>query len=260
MVQAAGLKGCLRATYREVNGLEDEHEKVQALFGKAGEKGENFAGALAPGDARILLLPVRSLAGVFAWTTSIHALEAFKRAARLTGQEIGWDIPTASEKENALSGKPSDLQIDQNIILEEFSFVAQTTDTVNTIAQWLANNALLPEYEYWKKSLPKRLCILPEDAFRDFCLYATEVQTHVKLKPKTKTVEDSALWTTESLPADSLLYAPLMATGIRNGKDNRSAAEVLAEVESLNLTRLQLGGDETTGQGWVTARFYPALK
>ncbi len=263
MAQAAGIKGCLRAAYRDAHGYKDEFEQVTNLFGKAGESGENFAGAIAPGDARILLLPVRSLAGVFAWVTSVHALETFKRSAELAGQKSPFDVPATPDSKSALVGTNSDLRVGNNqVVLEEFSFTIGKSETgkqVDTIANWLANNAL-PEsgYGYWKASLPKRLCVLSEDAFRDFCLYGTEVQTHVNLDPEKKTVKKGALWTTESLPADSLLYAPLMASPVRNGdvKNSMSATEVLNQVQSAALTRLQLGGDETTGQGWVATRFY----
>lgn len=262
MVQAAGLKGCLRAAYREQKcNHKDDHPELLKLFGKAGDSGENFAGAIAPGDARILLLPVRSLAGVFAWVTSVHALETFKRSAKLAGQKIDWQTPEPPSKDSALVGAKSDLRVGDQVVLEEFSFAAKPEDKVEKIAKWLKDNAL-PEngYDYWKDSLPKRLCILPEDAFRDFCLYGTEVQTHVNLDPEKKTVKKGALWTTESLPADSLLYAPLMASPVRNGKENMSAAEVLNQLQSADLTRLQLGGDETTGQGWVATRFYGKSK
>lgn len=259
MVQAAGIKGCLRAAYRDARVYKDDSAAVTNLFGKAGDSGENFAGAIAPGDARILLLPVRSLAGVFAWVTSVHALETFKRSLTLVGQASPFDVPATPDSKSALVGTNSDLLVGNNqVVLEEFSFAAESQDKVKEIAKWLADNALpvSAEYKYWRDSLPQRLCILPEDAFRDFCLYGTEVQTHVNLDPEKKTVKKGALWTTESLPADSLLYAPLMASPVRNGKVQMNAAEVLNEVQSAALTRLQLGGDETTGQGWVATRFY----
>jgi CRISPR-associated protein Cmr4 len=262
MVQAAGIKGCLRAVYREQKcNNDDNHPELLKLFGKAGDSGENFAGALAPGDARILLLPVRSLAGVFAWVTSVHALETFKRSAELAGQKIDWQMPENLAKDSAWVSTNSDLCVGNQVVLEEFSFTAKTgNDKVKTIVEWLVKNALpdSAEYKYWRDTLPKRLCILPEDAFRDFCLYGTEVQTHVNLDPEKKTVKKGALWTTESLPADSLLYAPLMASPVRNGNktENITAAEVLQKLQEAKLTRLQLGGDETTGQGWVATRFY----
>jgi CRISPR-associated protein Cmr4 len=259
-VQSSGLKGCLRSTFRDVNGWKDDDMQLTALFGKAGGEGENYAGAIAPGDARLLLFPVRSLGGVFAWVTSAHALANFKRAAQLTGQNVGWEVPDPPAEAEALVGKASDLRAGTDVVLEEFSFTPKESADVDLIAKWIADNALPADYAYWAKAMPRRLCILSEDAFRDFCMHGTEIQTHVRLEPETKVVAQGALWTTESLPVDTLLYAPLMATGIRDGKDKRTAIDVLNEIASLNLTRLQLGGDETTGQGWVAATFFPEVK
>ena len=96
---------------------------------------------------------------------------------------------------------------------------------------------------------------MPEDAFRDFVLYSTEVQTHIKLNPETKTAAGTALWTSESLPVDALLYAPVMATKSRKDGVDLDAQGVMKKVTDLKLARTQLGGDETTGQGMVALRF-----
>lgn len=259
IVQASSLKGALRAEFRQAHNLKDDDAQVEAIFGKAGGTGENWAGAISVGDARILLFPVRSLAGVFAWVTSLHALESFRRAAELAGQPIGWAVPQGGpESSNAWVGSKSQVAAEGKVVLEEFSFTAQHKPEVDAIAQWLASHAL-PQgeaFRYWREGLPARLCILPEDAFRDFCLYATEVQTHIRIDPDKKTVATGALWTAESLPADSLLYAPLMAMDVRNGKDQMDAGEVLKEFDFLQNGHVQLGGDETTGQGWVALKVY----
>lgn len=255
MIQASSLKGRLRAEMRDRNGWADDHAELVALFGKAGESGENWAGAISPGDARILLFPVRSLAGVFAWTTSVDALARFQRAAEMVGLAPGWTLPPAPDKEQAWVNGDTLKADAQNVVLEEFSFTANQgqAETVKAIGEWLAANALLTGYDYWKRALPQKLCILHEDAFRDFVLYGTEVQTHVRLDPDKKTVQTGALWTTESLPVDTLLYAPLMATSTRDGSKT-SAEDVLKKIADLNLSRTQLGGDETTGQGMVALR------
>lgn len=261
MVQSSGLKGCLRDVYRDKKASgNDRNDNVLALFGNAGNEGQNYAGAIAPGDARLLLFPVRSLAGVFAWTTSIHALENFKRSAELTGHKVNWEFTEKPDAGGALvSAKGSDLVLG-TIVLEEFSFTAKPSAVVDTVAEWLVEHALPKDFsKYWGEILPRRLCILPEEDFRDFCTFATEIQTHVKLDPATKTASNTALWTTESLPIDTLLYAPLMATRVRDGRSTLDAAGVLNELFSLGIAHLQLGGDETTGQGWVSARFYPEM-
>jgi CRISPR-associated protein Cmr4 len=168
----------------------------------------------------------------------------------------GLSSPSPSQ---ALIGKSSVLKAGDVAVLEEFSYTLNEEQKVTELGKWLAEHALPSEYTYWRSELPKKLIILPDDDFRDFALYATEVQTHVRLNPDTKTVQTGALWTTESLPTDTLLYAPLMAMKPRQQKDNQQAKDVnhvLETVKSaLDGKHVQFGGDETTGQGWVVVKF-----
>ncbi|GIV64092.1 MAG: type III-B CRISPR module RAMP protein Cmr4 [Chloroflexota bacterium] len=259
VVQASGVKGALRANYRDRNQLKDDDLPVKAIFGEAGADGSSYAGAVSVGDARLLLLAVRSLKGVFAHTTSAHALSLLHRAGELTGQRFDLpQLPALSDENTALVAPRSDLLLSGKVVLEDFSFTARESDEVRKIAEWLAQNAL-PQgeaFRYWRETLPKRLCILPENAFRDFCLYGTEVQTHIRIDPEKKTVAQGALWTAEYLPADSLMYAPLFFTDGRSKNNGKPAAQVAQEFAYLDGSHLQLGGDETTGQGWMAARIY----
>ncbi len=271
MVQASSVKGRLRAESKTLVGSADEW---LTIFGpeqdskEEGKRSSDFGGALSTGDARVLLFPVRSLAGVFAWVTSVDALARFQREAialelRLDAGANGkFSLPAAPIGNQAIIGHSSDLKADAtNVVLEEFSFAAQS-QTLDDLAKWLANHALpqTPEYAYWRANLPKKLCILPENAFRDFVLYGTEVQTHIALDQDTKTVKDGALWTSESLPVDTVLFAPVQATPPRNPSKPASvdeAAKILKKVTDLEATmpRMHLGGDETTGQGVVAVHF-----
>jgi len=256
MVQASSLKGRLRA---EAKGKLPDPEHL-AIFGPETGNASDYAGALSVGDARILLFPVRSLAGVFAWTTSADVLARFCREAEMAGLRPGWTLPPEPAKDTTWVNGNS-LKAGDSVVLEEFSFAADQARAglVQSIGTWLATNALPPggEYGYWREALPHKLCILPEDAFRDFVRYGTEVQTHIALNPDTKTVdkEKGALWTVESLPVDSLLYAPLMATRSRTDKASLDGATILQKIGGLALRRTQLGGDETTGQGIVALTF-----
>lgn len=262
-VQASSLKGTLRAVTApngRVAGLTTEEHR--AIFGPETGNASDHAGALSVGDARLLLFPVRSLAGVFAWTTSVDVLARFRRAAALTGLTLDWPELPSPETGVALVADET-LVAGGSVVLEEFSYTPDKShaETIRRIAAWLADNALpqTAEYKYWRGALPRKLCILPEDDFRDFVLHGTEVQTHVRLEPDTKTVAGGALWTSESLPVDTLLYAPLLATPSRakNGAQ-LTAAQVIEKVTGLGLPRLQLGGDETTGQGIVALCFTAA--
>jgi len=253
IVQASSLKGRLRA---EAKGKLPDNE-WKSIFGPETEQASEYAGALSTGDARILLFPVRSLAGVFAWTTSVDVLVRFLREAQIVGLSVNWQLPPEPARDTALVSGDA-LIAGQSVVLEEFSFTPDTSqaNTVQTIGTWLADNALPQKgYDYWKQALQQKLCILPQDAFRDFVLYGTEVQTHIRLDPEKKTVQTGALWTTESLPVDTLLYAPLMATKSRSSKVTMSGLDILQKVKGLELLHTQLGGDETTGQGIVALRF-----
>lgn len=256
IVQASSIKGKLRAEASSKIGQGITTDEVKAMFGPGqGDNASEHAGALSAGDARILLFPVRSLAGVFAWVTSVDALARFQREAAMVNLNPDWKEIVELGKEEALVNG-SVLKAGDSVVLEEFSFTPKQNDAVKTLGEWLAVNALPngKEYEYWRKALPQKLCLLHEDAFRDFVHYGTEVQTHVQLDPDTKTVKRGALWTSESLPVDTLLYAPLMATKSRMNGSGLSAETILQKVSSLNLARTQLGGDETTGQGMVALR------
>ena len=255
LIQASSVKGKLRAEVRRRNNWRDDGPEVTALFGKAGEEGASAAGAIAPGDARVLLFPVRSLAGVFAWTTSLPVLARFQRDCALAG--LDFSLPNLEEptKEpaTALISDTSALKAGESVVLEEFSFVPKVEQQVAEIAKWIAQRAFPSNYAYWRSELPKKLIILPEDYFRDFVAYSTEVQTHVRLNPDTKTVQTGALWTTESLPVDTLLYAPLMAMRSRVDGAAWTTDKALETLnQALHEQKVQFGGDETTGQGWTT--------
>jgi CRISPR-associated protein Cmr4 len=258
IVQASSIKGKLRAE-AEAKGKAGQGitpEEVKIIFGPGtGDNAADHAGALSTGDARILLFPVRSLAGVFAWVTSVDALARFQRETAMVKLDPDWKEITEPGKEEALVNG-SVLKAGDSVVLEEFSFTPKSNEGVKTIGEWLAANALPGgrEYDYWRKALPQKLCILHEDAFRDFVQYGTEVQTHVRLDPEKKTVQTGALWTSESLPVDTLLYAPLMATKSRANGNKLDAESILKKIDDLKLTRTQLGGDETTGQGMVALR------
>ncbi len=271
MIQGSGIKGKLRAS-AEFTMLPD----LEILFGSSKTEGKNdenkdHAGALIVGDARILLFPVRSLNGTFAYTTCRCVLNRFLRdlGRGRTGLPIDWKVPMPPEEEQgekpqALVTSSCELTTpDKTLVLEEFSFTAVPNTQVDTIAQWLADNTL-PVYgngeegTYWQKKIQNSLVILPDNDFRDFALYATEIITRIKIDRKSKVVEDGALWTEEHLPTDTLLYAPIYATNSRKNGHTKTGAEILEIASNLNSTPgsyLQLGGDETVGRGIVRTRW-----
>jgi CRISPR-associated protein Cmr4 len=277
MIQGSGIKGKLRAAAEDaLEAGKLTQSDVDVLFGAAkpvrkkangstsaqqdeddtAERSDH-AGALIAGDARILLFPVRTLNGVFAYTTSYDVLSRFKRDIERKETELPWKVPASLDNEyTVLVTTKSDVQSNSTIVMEEFSYDTKPDTSVDTIAKWLAENAL-PDLggDYWANKLKSSLVILPDVVFRDFALYATEVITRVRLNRETKTVDTGALWTEEHLPTDTLMYVPMYATNSRKKDKDMSGEAILKTMHNLNNTYLQLGGDETVGRGLVRIRW-----
>ena len=231
---------------------------LEAVFGPESDEADAHAGALSPGDARLLLFPVRSLVGVFAWTTCRTVLGRLQRDLAASGQSnsVTWTLDNLPDNGGAWTVDDKSVVANGHVVLEEFSFKATAHADVGTIASWLAQNALpqTDDYKYFREELQTRLVILPEDDFRDFTQFATEVVTRIRIDQEKRTVAEGALWTEEHLPSDTVLYAPLHASRPRttNGPSHwKDADDVLTFVRNLHLDRIQLGGDETVGRGIV---------
>ncbi len=256
MVQASGVKGAIRAHARGVHGKEDS--RISPVFGPENGAGE-YASAIAFTDARILLFPVRSLAGVFAWTTCPTVLERLRRELSIVGHDdFPWDLPKPTG-EQAMVTVESGVCLEQTLVLEEFSFTAQPSDAVRRVAAWLATNALPDsgDYTFWAEQLTRNLVILPDDAFRDFVELSTDVVARTRIDPDTGTVASGALWYEECLPPETLLWVMALGSDVRQSNGDhelKTATDVLQFITQTTFgtsSRMQFGGDETIGRGLV---------
>ncbi|MCS6774830.1 MAG: type III-B CRISPR module RAMP protein Cmr4, partial [Thermoflexales bacterium] len=166
MIQASSLKGKLRAEVRLRNAWQDDSAEIVALFGKAGEAGDSFSGAVAPGDARVLLFPVRSLAGVLAWTTSLHVLQRFARDCAFAGINPP-ALPSSPPALGEAFVTSDALKAGDRVVLEDFSFTPRTEhkETLKKLADWIAARALPNTHAYWREQIAEKFVLLPEDAF-----------------------------------------------------------------------------------------------
>ncbi len=162
MLQGSSIKGKLRATAEEAAEQDKFSSKdVEILFGPSRKQkdknggsttptsiatSEDYAGALVAGDARILLFPVRSLNGVFAYTTSSDVLNRFQRdIERNTQTRLGWQIPDFAQEQNTFKAfvtTNSEVQANNTTVLEEYSYETQASTGVDDIAKWIAEHAL----------------------------------------------------------------------------------------------------------------------
>jgi CRISPR-associated protein Cmr4 len=222
-VAGSSLKGALRDSYEQKN-----PDNADRVFGK-----QENAGSLLVSDARLLLLPVRSLSSAYKWVTCPHLLERLKRDTLRSGGEGSFESPCV-ENRRALS------QGNGRLFLEERSFDVTGAPGEDVIQ---ALESLIPD-EGARNRLADQLTILSDDDFTWFARYGLAVQARNALDNETKTTKPGALWYEETLPPDTLMYAVLAERG-----NNGSAA--LRSVEEIG-GYLQVGGNETVGQGWFS--------
>jgi CRISPR-associated protein Cmr4 len=227
------------------------------LFGPPTGDSSEFAGALSVTDARLLAFPVRSLRGVFAWTTCPAVLERLQRDADLAGLNFPGELPAVGDNQAlVVNGNSCPCLIDDRLVLEEFEFTRQKQAIPAAMLEWLVNT-LLPDTAAYRASRArflKQLVVLSDNDFTHFARHATEVNARVGLDYEKKTVKKGALFYQEFLPAETLLYAVVLANPSRSKQRQVDAATLLRTLGEQLPPVLQIGGDETTGKGFCAVR------
>src|SRR5436309_11446471 len=210
----SSLKGALRARCTD-------KDKCNKLFGPEPsniDSNENQASAVQFSDQRLLLLPIRSLAGTFAWVTSPYVLRRLMRdiadAEVTPPKDVG--IPTIPDTDTcAVVNTQSKITIDTTVYLEDLDLKAQiddaTDDATTEWAKWISER-VFPNDESWQQMLRERMCVVHDDVFNFMIDTATEITARIKLKDDAKTVQDGGLWYEEALPAETILSGIVLAT------------------------------------------------
>ena len=221
-IEASGLKGSIREIFsRKAKNKQIEESDFLRAFGPEG--GDLYAGALGFTDARLLLFPVKSVRGVFAWVTCPAVLERFKHDLSICQDQSSIDFVNKIPDADTISSK-SDLIVKheentKKVVLEEYTFTVTPNNECDAVAEWIANNVLptkVPSYDYWREKMKKDIVVLSDDDFRDFVMLSTEVIARIKMDHETGTVDKNigGLWYEEYLPTDSILYSLALTTPV----------------------------------------------
>ncbi len=256
-----------RATREAREANTDEGRLLKAAFGVAGDDNNSNAGALIATDAQLVCLPVRSFRGTFAWCTSPLCLQVLRRTLELAGVTELPAVPTIRADNTAHHVTGTALKEGPRIFLEDLDFDA--TDCL-TAAAWAAKLAawVFPTDTVWQEQFKKRFCVLPDVAFDFLSETGTEVHTRVRIDDDTKTVVGGALWTEESLPAETILAGLVQCDRVfsKDGKDVEVAGTKLDSAAILKRFAtndpnkplvLQIGGKATVGRGQMRCVFTP---
>ena len=227
-IAGSSMKGALRSAVRL-----DEEDSAR-VYGT-----QDRAGALLVSDARLLLLPLRSLSSSYRWATCPHLLERFARDLRRT--ETG-SAPAATPHVDQYRYLDAASRQDAKLFLEERSFAAQPRSSENpSLDGWIKSVSGLIRDAAACDRLRRQLTVLDDRDFAWFARHGLPVQARNQLD-EDKTSQN--LWYEETLPPDTLMYATLAE------HDSDSGAMAAMRTAFEHRPYLQVGGNETVGQGW----------
>ncbi|MCA9945797.1 MAG: type III-B CRISPR module RAMP protein Cmr4, partial [Anaerolineales bacterium] len=243
----SSLKGVMREQSRmQNNGIADT-----AVFGPETDSilETNFQAASALfSDQRLLLLPVRSLVGTFAWVTSPFILRRLHRECDQIGDSSCPEaIPGPGAEQALIVPNVNQLTLDvgggvRKLILEDIDLTTSSADkAVQEWANWLSTKIFA---DTWQPIFMQKFCVVHDDLFSFLLETATEVIARNQLTPE-KTSNN--LWYEEALPAETVLSGLVLAQQIR--KNEATPAEILQQVATLARGMVQLGGNATIGRG-----------
>lgn len=221
VIVGSSLKGALRDKAK-TTGLDD----IEARFGKP-----DRAGDLSISDARLLLLPVRSLTSSFRWATCPHLIERYRRDLSRAGLPVKSEVPDVERGSVLTPGK-------DDLFLEERQFKAAG----NPAKELVSSIEPLLLHEETRSRLASQIAILHDDDFVWFARYGLAIQArNVLFDDGSK--KSKNLWYEENLPSDTVMYALVTTRGDAALGDLNT---LFPETDPY----IQTGGNETVGHGW----------
>ncbi len=271
IIRGSAFKGVLADRYCATNEARQHKPELRAAFGLGGESNVSNSGAIMPTDARLVCLPIRSFRGTFSWATSPLCLQMLHRTLTLAGIDATKlpSAPTALADDTCHVSEPSALveqshvnvaganRIEQKVFLEDLDFKATACPTATSWASTIAS-FVFEEGDKWRTYFQNRFVVVPDLAFDFLCETGTEVHTRVRIDDETKVVTKGALWTEESLPAETILMGVIQCDRVfcnHNENGQKITPKDLLDKYATEPITLQIGGKATIGRGQVYCRF-----
>ncbi|GGP20776.1 type III-B CRISPR module RAMP protein Cmr4 [Thermocladium modestius] len=258
VIWASELKGTVRSSFALDCGDDNCRKEVNAIFGpEAGAP--DYSSAVSFLDARLLLIPARSLRGVWVYVTSPHLLSYYstylyalsglnghlKESYRKKHEDL--DKLISDVREAMGNGKSlasaGEYTINDKVVINELELEAKIDQ--KGVKKKLAD---LLGGELGNKVSAAGLVVVDDDVIRDIVRRSLIVQTRVRLDRATKTVVSGGLWEEEYLPQHSLMASAVLCSSTKASndelKDPRKICEKLTKLGSV-----VIGGKETVGKG-----------
>ncbi len=227
-------------------------------------------------DARLLLIPARSLRGVWTYVTSPHLLNYYLTYLEALAEYSKNFEELSSKLTELVNNAKSDalgttaiansdrITVGNKVVLNELEFNFKKDD--KNMTQKLLD--VIPNNDLKNKVSQAGVVFVSDDVIREIIKRSLIVQARVRINYETKTVAHGALWEEEYLPQFTIMVSGLICSGMRRSLDKINDETVKKELEKLkepndvcrelrNVNSLMLGGKETVGKGLVKLWWYP---
>lgn len=254
MIQGGGVKGVFRdvarAKVKAAQGLlnleeADNHRDITQVFGPPAGTAGDHAGNLIVSDARILLFPVRSLKGVYAWITCPEVLLRFGEDLKLAGIQATVPDLAGLSDDHCYRGATSDVCFTSNnneqVVLEDVLLSAQHHQDIDNLENTLGSHV---------PGVAQRLLVVSGTVFSYFVQFRTEVVTRNAIDYDRKLVKQGALFSEEFLPPQTVMYTVLLG-------DDAVLTSMTGWIDAQ--THMQFGGDATVGKGFCAVKWAKSL-
>jgi len=237
-IWASSLKGALKANIRDGN--------LKELLGSEPEETPSKPSAISLLDAKLLLMPIRVLDGVWSYATSPHLLQYLNKYLEVHGAVTGARLGLLNL--NILDfGKVYSTKFSGDVIINEVMFRGIVRK--DNLLTELGLDKLLPD-EVRTNVLERGLIILPDKDNLGLVTLSKSlvIQYRVRLKGETKTVE-AGPWSEEYVPMETLFISAILC---RDSKSSTQQGSTCKEfIKYVDKRAIYVGGKETIGKGLV---------
>lgn len=282
-IQSSTIKGAVKARAAERGWQTTDRALFEVCFGRDASPGSDPSqGALEFTDAAVLLFPVRSLAGTFAWITCVHVLARFHRWCSVMGTTnpikaltsaavaglngIGDPNAVGTGRTATMPSGVPDLDGPVRFgsgAATKYLFEGRVLNPwpdVNhrmALAEWAAAFAgqLYPQgsedEQFWRGWFNSRVVVVSDDTFASMVRAATQVEANIAID-ETGVTHEGSLRYTEFLPAETILFSCVSLDAQLKAEFERTRGGVgdpTMRYTSLLAPEMQFGADESKGRG-----------
>jgi len=228
-IWSSSLKGALRSTLTlSCNGINDAVErakcrrKVYLVFGPETDEASDYASAVSILDARLVLIPARSLRGVWTYVTSPHLLnylltymEVVNHGKRNDLAKLVEQVKGVVKDGTAIISKPDLLVSGNSIVINELELSATQDATLSQLINLLPGDIRNIASE-------RGLTVVSDGNAQEVVRRSLIIQPRIRLDYATKTVSGGGLWEEEYVPQFTVFTTAILCNGTKTKGDEES--------------------------------------